>query len=152
MSGVRVNPKNYKIYETFMDRMNELKHYCTSKIATMAAFPVKAGAIVQDSEKFARDRDAFTDFLAIPDMVVDVRDYEDDPAYDITGLTNVTIAKLVDTITMIDQSFPSHNDYPLVGQLIDGYWVQRTFTVQQTGSLRASYQAIADTINDRTNV
>ena len=146
--AIRVTPKNYKNYEGFIARMSESRLYFQSQIATMAVGTIRGEAIISDSSKFANTRDYIDWFLALPDIVQDVKDYEDDQNYDISVEAAATRVEAVACITLIDTAFPEHNEYKLVGQLVDGFWVSRTFTSAQTQNLRTAYQAYIDTIEE----
>lgn len=143
---IRVTPKNYKNYETFIARMGESRSYFQSQVATMAAGTIRGEVIISDSSKFAGLRDYIDTFLAFPDIVEDVKEYENDPTYDVSVEAAAARVGAVDCITLIDASFPEHNEFKLVGQLVNGLWVSRTFTSTQTQALRTSYQAYIDTI------
>lgn len=145
--GVRVEPKNYKRYERFQDRMTELRSFCLQRVAFMAAQSIRGEVLIGDYVRFSKDSEDFFKFINLDGIEASVREVENDPAYDILGLTGVTIIKLDAAANLIDANFPEHNDYKLVGRLEDGKFVSRSFTSTQTQTLRASYQEIIDTIN-----
>lgn len=145
---IRVQPKNYKTYEDFMARMAELRNYLASRNATMAVGNIKAEAIIQDSTKFARLRDQMNKFLALPNIVQDVKEYEEDTTYDVSVVATQTITELQSSIDLIDTSFPEHNGEKLVGHFVNGYWESRVFTPAQTQGLRSAYQLVIDTISE----
>ena len=148
--AVRTTPSNAINYENFMARLAELRNYLVSQIATMAAGPIKGETIIQDSNKFAMTRDQITAFLARPNIVQDVKDYENDQSYDVSAAVQPTQTEIAAAITMINQAFPEDEEtgYKLVGKLENGYWVSRTFGVAASAPLRDQYQAIVDTIEE----